>query len=412
MSTPIFQRAPTINPYAEALQTTLGGINQLVEQDAINRALARVNQGKMDPLTAILGTQMPAARQQQLLSGFQEQAKLQQQQAETQRKSEANALVETLLTGSDSVSPGTGPAPTPSERENLRENPQQFGAPQTGNLTINDFSDSDLLKLSGHQDPRVRSIADTTIKMRNEERKAFREERKFSHEANKRFEDQITDSRDDVRNKEYLGKLMLNAIDEGDMGFFSGDNIANKTGIDLFRTAKGQQLITAGKEYFLSNINRAGSRPNQWIEQQIQQAMPQIGTSPSAQKIAAKILVADNEVAKEKIRIRDEIAQRERNQFGFVPQGLEERVEAQLRPIADDIQLNLAYDLRKLRESELSNVDFRKLAQKKVVDVPLTPAMLNFYIRQEGGDAEKAIQKAKRLGYIIPNREQFIRWDS
>jgi hypothetical protein len=79
--------------------------------------------------------------------------------------------------------------------------------------------------------------------------------------------------------KESSLNLMNEALANKDLSFWSWDNFADKTGVEAFRSPEGALFKTAAKEYFLGNIKRAGARPNQWIEQQIQDMLAKIGRS-------------------------------------------------------------------------------------------------------------------------------------
>lgn len=57
------------------------GLNQAIEQDVINKILTRVNQGNEDPLSAILGSNLPGQRKNELVNAFQNQQQIQLQQA-------------------------------------------------------------------------------------------------------------------------------------------------------------------------------------------------------------------------------------------------------------------------------------------------------------------------------------------
>jgi len=91
MGVPIFpvgQIRETIPGLRESLSQGIStGVNQAVEQDAINRLLSAINQEQEDPLTAILGSGLPGARQNDLITAFQNQQQIQAKQAEVLAKS-------------------------------------------------------------------------------------------------------------------------------------------------------------------------------------------------------------------------------------------------------------------------------------------------------------------------------------
>lgn len=109
---------------------------------------------------------------------------------------------------------------------------------------------------------------------------------------------------------------LRNAIAEGNIGGISRDYLADLTGAEFLRTAKGTQFLTASKEFFLGSISRAGARPNQWIEQQIRSFLPQLGRSREANLIATEMLQADLNVQKKYPEIINQIIDSDYNTYG------------------------------------------------------------------------------------------------
>ena len=100
MSVPIFTKPERRDPFAGARQAILGGINQQVEQDAINRLLSNINQQDgQDPLTAILGSGLPQQRQNDLINAFQNQEQIQARQANAVAGGSTDKLGEKFLEG-------------------------------------------------------------------------------------------------------------------------------------------------------------------------------------------------------------------------------------------------------------------------------------------------------------------------
>lgn len=427
----VFQRPEPRRPFrgiGESVGQGFGqGITQGIEQDVIDRLLQNINQQQQDPLTAILGSSLPAARQQNLVEAFQNQEKIRdareqanqkrlQEAAETERKGQANELINNLL-GIQTTGSSTQEqlAASPSERAFLKEspNPQIQGA-TTNNAQIGlaQATDEQLSVLSAHPDVRVRSLSDFETKRRDRTEKRFLSDRDFNTKASKKFDEKITDSRDSIRQKISAGKQLISAIQTGDTDIWSGNNLARITRVDAFRDAIGQQLVTAGKEYFLSNLERVKGRPNEYIERQLSQAIPQLGQSKNAQMVAAKIGLADSEIGQAEIDIYDRLKEDDLRNKGFIGGDIEQRVQRELRPMLDDIEKNLAYDIRKLQEKDQG---IEKVKQRLTKKVPrgsvITPSTLTLFIRKNDGDVEKAISQAKRLGWIIPTAEQFRRYE-
>lgn len=431
MSVPIFQRGEPRRPFrgiGESLGQGLSqGINQGVEQDVIGRLLQNINQQQQDPLTAILGSNLPAARQNELVTAFQNQEKIRdareeanqkaiQQRAETERKGQVNDFIDSLLgrttTGSSTQEQ---PGASPSERSFLNESPNpQVQGPTTNNSRIGlaDLTDDQLGFLNSHSDPRVRSLGEFEGKNRERTEKRFLSDRDFNTKASKKFDDKITDSRNPTRQKVSAGKQLVSAIETGDTGVWSANNLARITGIDAFRDASGQQFLTAGKEYFLANLERVKGRPNQFLEQQLLSALPQLGQKKNAQMVAAKMALADSQIGQAEIDIYDRIKQEDLRTKGFVGADAEQRTQKELGSMVDDIEKNLAYDIRKLQEQDLGIEKVQKRLLNKVPQGSVvTPSTLALFIKQNNGDGDKAIAQAKRLGWIVPTADEFRRYE-
>jgi hypothetical protein len=100
--------------------------------------------------------------------------------------------------------------------------------------------------------------------------------------------------------KEFALQNMMDAVEQGNLSFFSPDSLADLTGIEAFRTPEGAGFKTAGKEFFLGSLKRAGARPNQWIEAQIADMLPKIGRSPEANLSVTEALKTEMDIEKNK----------------------------------------------------------------------------------------------------------------
>lgn len=151
-----------------------------------------------------------------------------------------------------------------------------------------------------------------------------------------------------ITQKESALSLMENAIQEENLGFMSLDNLAKITGVEGFRSPKGAQFTSASKEYFLGSLKRAGSRPNQWIEQQIQKMLPLIGQSRAANQTVIETLKTELEVEKEQLRIIRRLAREDENKWGYVKGDIGERAREDLTTFSDKAQKDLEVRLRSI----------------------------------------------------------------
>ena len=159
--------------------------------------------------------------------------------------------------------------------------------------------------------------------------------------------------------KDLALESMEEAIKEGNLGFFSKDNIADMTGLEFFRTPKGSQFISSGKEYFLGSLKRAGARPNQWIEQQIQKMLPKVGRSKEANLTVLESLRSEMKIEEEQQRLIDQLSERDMKQFGHIKGNLPGRVSKELKTFAKGEQRDLEQRLRTISGEGKNFIEMR-----------------------------------------------------
>lgn len=295
--------------------------------------------------------------------------------------------------------------------------------PQTSGFNISQVPEESLVAASAAPYPEIASLAKTELQRRDLaqkrgegerkfEQSKFESERKYQSELSTPFLKKVDESRDAVRQKEGALDLMTNAIEEGNLGFFSKDNFANFLGRfgEGLRTTKGAQLINAQKEFLLSNISRAGARPNQWIEQQIANMLAKTGRSEEANLTVTEALRAETELERKKIQVTDELADQYRKEVGYVPSNIGAMVDKQLKPYAEEVQNRLAYRLREFYETEQGVSKLAKSTNKKVNrGTPLTLVMAREFVKKYK-TVDKALENARKLGYTIPSKDEWKRW--
>lgn len=220
---------------------------------------------------------------------------------------------------------------------------------------------------------------------------------------------EIDAERAGVRSKKLALTSMRDAIRNGDLDFFSKDNLAEFLGRfgEGLRTSKGAELINAQKEFLLGNISRAGSRPNMYIEQQVVSMMPKLGRSVEANETIAEGLDAEQKLTEEKIRLSDELEEKYRKELGYVPPNIAALVDKELDPIADKIKDRLSYRVRTIQENEMGDKKLKESVGKRVFPgTPLTLRMAKLLI-ESTGSKEAALQMAQSLGYKVPTTQEY-----
>ena len=192
-------------------------------------------------------------------------------------------------------------------------------------------------------------------------------------------------------------RLMGDAIASKNLGFFSRDHLAEVTGVEGLRSSEGAIFKTAGKEYFLGNIQRAGARPNQWIEQQISDMLPKIGRSTEANLSVKRALENELALDNERIKVTSEIADEIASGDGDFRK-LGTKVEERLSKFAEEKQELLYNDLRAIKSIEQEEPEkFHKVTPGSYVSDYVIQALLITF----NNDWPKAKEEAKKLGYKV-----------
>jgi hypothetical protein len=228
--------------------------------------------------------------------------------------------------------------------------------------------------------------------------------REFYSKRSQKVLAKADEEREAVNKKSYALDSLADAI-ENMPGGFSKDYLAEVTGYEPFRTAKGAQFKTAAKEFLLSNLSRAGARPNQWIEQQIGDMAAKIGRSKEANETFVAASRADLDIEKRRLDLLGDLEEKYLQDLGYVPDSISREVDKSLRPYAEEVQKKLAYQLRSIHERDTSPKDLQQLT-KVPTGTPLTLRKASAILSQSPGKTdeerqENALKIAKKLGYQI-----------
>jgi len=132
------------------------------------------------------------------------------------------------------------------------------------------------------------------------------------------------------------------------------DFVADLVGAEPLRTAEGARLKTAIKDFFLSDLTRAGARPNQWIEQQLADALPKIGRSKEANLITAEGLKFKVDLAKKRMEIIDKLAEDQKKRHGYVKGDIDSLSYNMMKPYVKERQKELKTAIEEIKKSEKS----------------------------------------------------------
>ncbi len=256
----------------------------------------------------------------------------------------------------------------------------------------------------------VRAAKDAASKMILEKEKRSQKlqetERAFHTGYSKEQEKEAETLRTSIPKKEMALSFARDAVETGDLKYFSLDKLADATGIDLFRTAKGAQLVTAGKENLLSNMGRVSARAqNIWFEQRLNSMFPKVGQSNEANLTVQEML--EGEVALDKAYLNefDRIVEQDEKQYGFTKKDASKRARNNVKPLEKEILARTSYRMKEVEEKERGLGELKKSVGKNVTKgTPMTLAMAKLYKDKYG---ENALSVAEKNGYHIPTKEEF-----
>jgi hypothetical protein len=223
-------------------------------------------------------------------------------------------------------------------------------------LTVNKESNADDLKMKMDEAgiPPIYSNSYVENRRRQDETKAATREKRI--EAGNKRAEKVLESADKLREsiptKEASLYAMKDAIENGDMSFFSLDNLAELTGIEGFRTAKGGQFKTASKNFFISTLSKSGARPNQFLEKQIADGLPRIGRSKEGNLIGTELAGFEIDVEKKRLELIDQISDEYEKTLGYVPGSFGKEVDKSMKQYVEERQEQLAHRLKFLNEQE------------------------------------------------------------
>lgn len=312
------------------------------------------------------------------------------------------------------------------DREIPQEQPSKFG-PRSGEMEVGDVNVPTLIpenkiyaaeaagehglaqQMRAHNqeiEKQVRHQELVGAKNASIDQKKFEADRAYHTQFSKKAEEEAEGIRSSLSRKQNSLNFARDAIESSDMSYFSPDKLADATGIDLFRTAKGAQLVTAGKENLLSNMSRVSARAqNQWFEQRLNSMFAKIGQSKEANLTVQEML--EGEVAIDSLYLKefDKIAERDMEDYGYVKKDISKRAHDAIKPLEKEIMKRSSYRMKEIEEKEKGLSSMKKQVGKNVSKgTPFTLAMAKLYIEKFG---DKALDVAEKNGYSVPTYEEF-----
>lgn len=291
--------------------------------------------------------------------------------------------------------------------------------PETNKTTISQMSDDKLIEGIGRF-PSIANSLEEELKKRREKANQEFQAQKFKQDIFQNDRDWNTKMSDDYRKhitgvkrsipkKEAALNLSRNAIESGELGAWSANNLAGILGRPELLTASGAALNLAAKENLLGNLARVSGRAqNKWLEQVAIGAFPRAGQSEYANLTVQEGIEADLALDKAEAEAYDLISEQDMKKQGYEGADIEKRVTAAVQPVEDEILKRTAYRTRSIYEQEKGPKELAKMANKRPpAGTPLTRGMFQVYFNKTDKNLDMrersaaAIKKAKQLGYVI-----------
>ena len=226
------------------------------------------------------------------------------------------------------------------------------------NKIIQHFPDASADQLKMMMDevgiPPVYSNGYVENRRRQDERAAVSKEKRL--ESGHKRAEKIIDTADKLGEElpllESSIMAMEDAVVNGDQSFWSPDNIAEMTGIELFRTAKGGQFKTAAKTYFINDLKASGARPNQFLEKQFVDALAKVGRSQEANQTVIESFKFSNDIKRKKLETIRNLQKFYEEGNGYLPSNFNRIVEETMEPYIKDRQKEYEKRLKELHVQE------------------------------------------------------------
>lgn len=387
-----------------------GGVNALSKFMDLKRQ--KENEAKRnETLQKLTGMDLSALPPEMQAAAFQEVMKTQGKEKLLGQKQE---MFQNLFSGGNQGAPQNMGGQLRGDQS--EQQMQEMGMPQQGQqqgfnpINIPDEAIAQATMMDPNLGRSLQHAKDVALREKREgekaQRKEFEGERKYHTEFSKEIEKEADVLRSVIPKKEYALNFARNSIETGDLGYFSPDKLADATGIDLFRTAKGAQLLTAGKENLLSNMSRVGSKAqNMWFEQRLNSMFPRIGQSEEANLTTLEMLEGELEMDKAYLGALDRLSNEDQEKYGFVRKDIKKRAQDSVKGEEKEILKRTSYRMKQIEENETGLSKLKGQVGNNVVEgTPMTLAMAKLYKDKFG---ENALKVAQKNGYYIPTIEEF-----
>lgn len=185
--------------------------------------------------------------------------------------------------------------------------------------------------------------------------KRLSEKEKRAFESNKSYMEHISKSRQTLPAKEAALMRIRDALASGNVKTLQ-NMLADYTGNEYLRNAPLNQLVSATKEMFVSDLKSIpGTRLNILIEKNLQQALQTGGKDPASNAKITEFQQFAFDVLKKEIEISDKLESAYESKGLEPPRGFEKQVHKQLQPYIDKKQKELSKIYKDINEGKITS---------------------------------------------------------
>jgi len=223
-------------------------------------------------------------------------------------------------------------------------------------VSLNPNANSDELKMQMDEMgiPPAYSNSYIENRRRQDERQAASKDKRL--ESGQKRAEKVLDEADNLGKElpilESTVTAMEDAIQNRDLSFWSADNLAEMTGLEWLRTAKGAQFKSASKNYFINDLKASGARPNMFIEKQFVDALAKIGRSEEANQTVIESFKFTNDLKKKRLDTIRDLEKYYDESLGYLPGRFNAIVEETMKPYVNDRQKDYEKRLKDIAVTE------------------------------------------------------------
>lgn len=300
-----------------------------------------------------------------------------------------------------------------TNQENAPLNPAKDSIPQQG-FDFSQISDEDIA-IASSLDPNLgRSLQhskDVALREKREQenikRTEFKDERAYHTQFSKPAVERANTLRNALPKQEAALNYARQAIESGEVGAFTMNHLAEITGADSLKNAKGAQLTLSAKEQLLPSLARISAKAqNQYMEKRMSSMIPQIGSKDEANLTMQEMLEAEAEMDKAYLTEFDRLSEEDNRDYKFEKKDIEKRARDAVKHKEAEIGKRTSYRLKEIEENSEGLSSLKSKVGKNVMKgTPLTLSMANLYYKKFG---ENALTVAKKNGYYVPTKEELM----